>query len=107
MSDPQRAGAVRVEDRGHVRILTLDRPERRNALDLADRLDLLTALRAADHEARAVVLTGAGSVFSAGGDIRSMSQDRDVARQRLDVVNAVVRQLVTGDRPVIAAVEGG
>lgn len=102
-----RAKAVRVEDRGHVRILTLDRPERRNALDLADRLDLLAALRAADQEARAAVLTGAGSVFSAGGDIRSMSQDRDVARQRLEVVNAVVRQLVNGERPVVAAVEGG
>ena len=104
-----RTEAVRVEDRGHVRILTLDRPERRNALDLADRLDLLAALRSAEVDAgvRAVVLTGAGSVFSAGGDIRSMSQDRDVARQRLEVVNAVVRQLVTGDLPVVAAVEGG
>ncbi|GGR72525.1 enoyl-CoA hydratase/carnithine racemase [Nocardioides luteus] len=107
MSEETRAGAVRVEDRGHVRILTLDRPERRNALDLADRVDLLEALRDADREARAIVLTGGGSVFSAGGDIRSMSQDRDVARQRLEVVNAVVRQLVGGERPVVAAVEGG
>lgn len=103
--------AVRVEDhdvdRGHVRILTIDRQERRNALDLADREDLLEALRAADEEARAIVLTGAGPVFCAGGDIGSMSQDRDVARHRLEVVNAVARQLVNGRRPVVAAVEGG
>lgn len=99
--------AVTVEDRGPVRILTLARPERRNALDLDDRLDLLEALRAADREARAVVLTGAGAVFCAGGDIRSMSQDREVARRRLDVVNAVVRQMVNGERPIVAAVEGG
>jgi enoyl-CoA hydratase/carnithine racemase len=99
--------AVAVEDRGHVRVLTIDRPGRRNALDLEDRLELLEALRAADREARAVVLTGAGAVFCAGGDIRSMSQDREVARRRLEVVNAVVRQMVTGDRPIVAAVEGG
>lgn len=99
--------AVIVEDRGPVRVLTIDRPARRNALDLDDRLDLLDALRTADREARAIVLTGAGSVFCAGGDIRSMSQDPEVARHRLEVVNAVVRQLVTGQRPVVAAVEGG
>lgn len=99
--------AVAVEDRGHVRVLTIDRPDRRNALDLEDRLELLEALRAADRETRAVVLTGAGAVFCAGGDIRSMSQDREVARRRLEVVNAVVRQMVTGDRPIVAAVEGG
>lgn len=99
--------AVRTEDRGHVRILTLDRPERRNALDLQDRVDLLDALTAADRAARAIVLTGTGAVFCAGGDIRSMSQDREVARHRLDVVNAVVRQMVAGDRPIVAAVEGG
>jgi enoyl-CoA hydratase/carnithine racemase len=101
------SAAVTVEDRGHVRVLTIDRPERRNALDLEDRLELLETLRTADREARAVVLTGAGAVFCAGGDIRSMSQDRDVARRRLEVVNAVVRQLVSGKRPVVAAVEGG
>lgn len=99
--------AVVVEDRGPVRVLTIDRPARRNALDLDDRLELLDALKAADREARAIVLTGAGTVFCAGGDIRSMSQDPEVARQRLEVVNAVVRQMVTGERPIVAAVEGG
>ncbi|GLY67979.1 enoyl-CoA hydratase/isomerase family protein [Amycolatopsis taiwanensis] len=99
--------AVVVEDRGSIRILTIDRPTRRNALDLDDRLELLDALKAADREARAIVLTGAGAVFCAGGDIRSMSQDREVARKRLEVVNAVVRQMVTGQRPIVAAVEGG
>lgn len=99
--------AVRHEDHGYVRVLTLDRPERRNALDLQDRRELLDALRAADREVRAVVLTGAGPIFCAGGDIRSMSQDRTLARERLEVVNAIVRQMLTGDRPVVAAVEGG
>jgi 2-(1,2-epoxy-1,2-dihydrophenyl)acetyl-CoA isomerase len=99
--------AVVAEDRGSVRILTIDRPARRNALDLDDRLELLDALEVADREARAIVLAGAGPVFCAGGDIRSMSPDEEVARQRLEVVNAVVRQMISGERPLVAAVEGG
>lgn len=101
--------AVAREDRGRVRVLTLTRPERRNALDLPDRRDLLAELQAADAEptCRAVVLTGAGEVFSAGGDIRSMSADPDLARERLELVNAVARTMVTMGTPVVAAVEGG
>ena len=103
------SGAVRVEDRGAVRVVTLDRPERRNALDLDDRRELLAALEGADAAAtvRAVVLTGAGSVFCAGGDIASMSPDPAVAGERLELVNAVARQLLTGALPVVAAVERG
>jgi enoyl-CoA hydratase/carnithine racemase len=99
--------AVQVEDHSHVRVIALDRPARRNALNLEDRLELLDALRAADREARAIVLTGAGAVFCAGGDITSMSQDRRVATHRLQVVAAIVEQLHGGDRPIVAAVEGG
>ncbi len=99
--------AVQSEDRGAVRILTLNRPERRNALNLEDRLELLEALRAADRESLAIVLTGAGAVFCAGGDITSMSQDRSVAAHRLHVVGSIVEQLHGGDRPIVAAVEGG
>ncbi len=103
------SAAIRAEDVGGVRILTLDRPERRNALDLADRRELLAALVAADEKdsVRAVVLTGAGAVFCAGGDIRSMSPDPEIARTRLETVNAVARQMSDGVTPVVAAVEGG
>lgn len=105
----QPAPAVLREDHGRVRLLTLNRPERRNSLDLPDRRALLQELRdaEADEECRAVVLNGAGKVFSAGGDIRSMSQDPVAARERLDVVNEIARVLVAGSTPVVAAVEGG
>lgn len=101
--------AVRVTDHGGVRVLTLDRPERRNALDLDDRRELVVALRAAsaDPQCRALILTGSGEVFSAGGDISSMSSDPVVARARLDLANQVARELVGTDLPVISAVEGG
>ncbi|MGD6756423.1 enoyl-CoA hydratase/isomerase family protein [Streptomyces sp. BH105] len=101
--------AVDVRCEGPVHTLTLNRPARRNALDLADRRELRTALRESerDPECRAIVLTGAGEVFCAGGDIRSMSQDPDVARERLAVVNDVARALVRSAKPVVAAVRGG
>lgn len=101
--------AVLVTDHGDVRVLTLDRPERRNALDLGDRRELVAALRAAsaDSRCRALVLTGSGEFFSAGGDISSMSPDPAVARERLDLANQVARELVGTDLPVLSAVEGG
>ncbi|RNF78230.1 enoyl-CoA hydratase/isomerase family protein [Streptomyces botrytidirepellens] len=104
MTDP-----VLVAQDGPVRTLTLNRPSRRNALDLDDRRVLLAALLDAegDHSCRAVVLTGAQGVFCAGGDIRSMSRDRDVARARLAVVNDIARALVRSPKPVVAAVESG
>lgn len=101
--------SVRVTYEGPVHTLTLNRPARRNALDLADRRELLAALRESERApgCRAVVLTGAGDVFCAGGDIRSMSQDPEVARERLAVVNDVARALVCSAKPVVAAVRGG
>ena len=60
-----------VEDRDGVRVLTLNRPEKRNALDTALTRALLEALRATDEDddVRAVVLTGAGPAFCAGADL--------------------------------------
>lgn len=99
--------AILVEDHGPVRVLTLNRPERRNALDLEDRIALFEALVAAEREVRAIVLTGAAPVFSAGGDIDSMTADPVVGRCRLDTANAIARQLITSSLPIVAAVEGG
>ncbi|MFZ3566144.1 enoyl-CoA hydratase/isomerase family protein [Streptomyces sp. BH097] len=101
--------AVDVRCEGPVHTLTLNRPARRNALDLADRRELLAALRESerDPECRSIVLTGAGEVFCAGGDIRSMSPDPEVARERLAVVGDVARALVCSAKPVVAAVRGG
>ncbi|WP_232464790.1 enoyl-CoA hydratase [Bordetella genomosp. 8] len=63
--------------RGGVLVLTLDRPERRNALSLPLYESLLVALQAAarDDEIGAVVLTGAGPSFCAGGDVVRMASN--------------------------------
>jgi len=100
--------SIRCEDRADdVRVVLLNRPDRRNALDLDDRLELLEVLSTAVEESRAIVLSGTGDTFCAGGDLASMTGDRSIARERLDVTNSIVRLLSTGPRPVIAAVEGG
>ena len=94
---------------GSVLTITLNEPRRRNPLSLPMREELLTALRQAgdDDAVRAVVLTGAGTIFCAGGDIASMSDDRTTAVYRLHLLGEVIETLVALPKPVVAAVEGG
>ena len=92
----------------HVRVITLARPSRRNALTPRDREDLLAAFESAfaDRTTRVVVLHGYGEHFSAGGDISSMTDDRDESLRRLDVLADIARALIQSRKPVVAAVEG-
>lgn len=89
--------------------LTLNRPERRNALseELRDTLrdELEQAL--ADDAVRAIVLTGAGGVFCAGGDISlPLVTDPAAGRARMEAHHRVVRLLAEAPKPLVAAVEG-
>jgi 2-(1,2-epoxy-1,2-dihydrophenyl)acetyl-CoA isomerase len=101
--------ALHWSDDGVVRTLTLNRPDRLNALDLTDRVELLDALNAfvADAHVRVLVLTGAGRVFCAGGDVRSMAPTGAEAERRLAVIGDVARVMATCPKPVVAAVNGG
>lgn len=99
-----------VEDRGAVRLITVNRPERLNALDAAT-LDALQAAfdaAAADDAVRAVVLTGAGpKAFVAGADIAQMStltpvQGRDFSLRG----TRMMRRVEKLPKPVIAMVNG-
>jgi 2-(1,2-epoxy-1,2-dihydrophenyl)acetyl-CoA isomerase len=100
---------VLIDRAGTVWTLTLNRAHKRNALDLPERHALIDALHAADADAdcAACVLTGAGPIFSAGGDISAMPTDPDAARARLHVLTELACALIKGSKPVIAAVEGG
>ena len=94
---------------GAIAILTLDYPERRNALAMPMRQRLVDALEAieADRDLRAIVITGAGGTFSAGGDISGMNvTDLASGRERFRLTHRLVRLLIKGSKPVIAAVEG-
>jgi methylglutaconyl-CoA hydratase len=94
-----------------VRILTLDRRERRNALDTALHRDLLLALDAADQDRKvhAIVLAGHGSVFCSGGDIKEFDGVPD-ARERLVERARLLTRLLSlfpvMSTPVVAAVSG-
>ena len=72
---------VRVEQADAIATLTLNRPEARNALDLAMREALEGALRAleADAGVRVLVVRGAGEHFCAGGDVKFMQSHRITA----------------------------
>lgn len=100
---------VLVEGRDRVRVLTLNRPEVRNAIDVPLRTALAEALEAADADpgVRIIVLTGAGGVFCSGGDISTMErQSRDRTIPRAQAAQRVVRAIWGTRKPVLAAVEG-
>ncbi len=97
------------ERRGATAVLTLNYPERRNALARAMRTELIAAVERiqADHEVRAVVITGANATFSAGGDITGMDvTDFATGRERFRLSHRLVRLIVESSKPFIAAVEG-
>ena len=90
-------------------VLTLNNPARRNALSLAIREALVDALERLEGDAavRAIVLTGAEGNFSSGGDISGMdSADFAAGRERFRLAHRLVRLMVKGSKPLIAAVEG-
>jgi methylglutaconyl-CoA hydratase len=95
-----------------VRVLTLDAPERRNALDYATVAALTDALRRADEEptVRAVLLTSSGSVFSAGANLREFRGELDGSAADFYESGAVWEELFTFvprmGTPVVIAVGG-
>jgi enoyl-CoA hydratase/carnithine racemase len=94
---------------GAVAVLTLDYPARRNALAMEMRRALVDALEAieGDPAVAAVVLTGAGATFCAGGDISGMDvADLAAGRERFRLTHRLVRLLIKSAKPVLAAVEG-
>jgi enoyl-CoA hydratase len=95
------------EDTGGVRVLTLNRPEVRNALNA----DLVRALHAAllgadaDDEVRVLVLTGADPAFCAGVDLKEVARDGGAYFRRLDTADAI-SQVGRVAKPVIGAING-
>lgn len=90
--------------------ITLNRPQRRNAINQAMRDELASAVRAieADSSVRALILRGEGGHFCSGGDIAAISDDKDAAskRQRLIDAQRTVSALLGLPCPVIAVAEG-
>jgi enoyl-CoA hydratase/carnithine racemase len=101
--------SVLLRREGSIAILTLNQPERLNAVSLAMREALYTQLLVlqADELCRAIVLTGAGDNFCSGGDISEMKPREIIAgRMRVELATRIFHLLATGPKPVITAVEG-
>ena len=99
---------VLAERDGPVLLLTLNRPDKRNALSAALRRDLMSALAADRDDAatRAIVLTGAGKAFAAGADVEELAA-RDTWAQRAFLQPPhVYSAIATHPKPVIAALNG-
>lgn len=98
---------IRTERRGPVEIVTIDRPDRRNAIDWPMAQALGTAFEhfEKDDEARVAVLTGAGDTFCAGNDLKAMA----AGEFPVPSVEGPPPMYVTHSasaKPVIAAIEG-
>jgi enoyl-CoA hydratase/carnithine racemase len=101
-----------VEDRGAVRLLTMNRPEKRNALNTELTRALLEGLRAADaaESVNCVVLTGAGQGFCAGADLAEFKDLTPEHAQRVDERAELTMQLHLAfskmAKPVVTAING-
>ncbi len=99
-------------DQGAVRILTMNRPEKRNALNTALTLALLDALRAADADEAigCVVLTGAGQGFCAGADLSEFKDLTPDQQERIEARAELTMQLHLAfpkmGKPVVTAING-
>jgi len=94
-----------------VATITLNRPARKNAIDEAVRTGLAQCIDEIERNraVRAVVLTGSGGAFCAGGDLRSIRSadlDNEGWRQRMKDAHAWLARLLSLDRAVVAAVDG-
>lgn len=102
---------LRIESDGPVRILTLNNPDERNAFvdDLHHAMTDVWEHLGDDPEVRAVVLTGEGKAFSAGGNVPGFIRDYDDPEHRrksLRMARRLLDSMVAFHKPLIAAVNG-
>ena len=105
MADPREV--LRIEDDGAVRLLTLNRPESKNAFNKAlyDGVRIALDEAAADEAIGVCVITGAGDAFSAGQDLKALAGVKDNPEE-LQGFDPFSRALARFDKPLLAAVNG-
>lgn len=105
---------IRTETEGAVRTITIDRPERLNALDVPSMRELRATLEhaARDARVRTVVLRGEGRAFCAGGDVATMDEHRragtlaELFHELTGEQELAVRAVVGMAKPVVASIPG-
>ena len=99
---------ILVEKKDGVAVITLNRPEKLNAVNLEMRLEILDTLEdlAVDDDIRVAVFTGAGRAFCAGADISRMDEDSPETRKQRARTQDVTRYIYEFEKPVIGAING-
>jgi enoyl-CoA hydratase/carnithine racemase len=102
------AGLLSLERRDDVAIVTLQRPEKRNALSIDLRVELADAFKALgeDSDVGSVVLTGAGPAFCSGMDVSQFGGDRAHKERLVETSIGCFRAVGNCAKPVVAAVNG-
>jgi enoyl-CoA hydratase/carnithine racemase len=105
---PAMAGLLSIERRNGVALVTLQRPEKRNALSIDLRIELSEAFGrlGEDDGVGCIVLTGAGSAFCAGMDVTQFGGDRDHKQRLVETSTAAFEAVGSCPRPVVAGVNG-
>ena len=101
--------SILFETEGPVALVTLNRPQRRNALSLELMSELIECLNkiGRDRSLRAVILAAAGKVFSSGHDLSEMvGRDLNAYREVFDVCTELMTRIQSIPQPVIAQVQG-
>ncbi|NON61847.1 enoyl-CoA hydratase-related protein [Acidianus sp. RZ1] len=101
---------VNVEDRDKFEIITLNRPDKLNALDVDLRKEFLKVLKEfnADLKKRVAIITGSGRGFTVGADIVSLQNldSADLASDLKETFYPIIREIRFGNKIYIAAVNG-
>ncbi len=102
------AGLLEIEHSGEVAVVTLQRPEKRNALSIDLRIELAeTFTRLSEDEGvGCIVLTGAGSAFCSGMDTSQFGGDLDNRQRLVETSTSAFEAVGDCKRPVVAAVNG-
>lgn len=101
--------SIAVESDGPTAVITLNRPQRRNALSLELMRELIHCLHTVggDRDIRAVILAAAGKVFCSGHDLSEMvGRDINEYRRLFDVCSDLMMKIQAIPQPVIAEVQG-
>lgn len=108
MLEQQNYETILIEKTEGVATLTLNRPERLNAVNGAMHSELSTILLdvQADADVRAAVFTGSGRAFSAGGDFSGASMEPKSGLTMMQEARRIVDTMLDLEKPIIAAVNG-
>ncbi|MCH8983966.1 MAG: enoyl-CoA hydratase/isomerase family protein [Acidobacteria bacterium] len=91
---------------GDVAVITLDRPDQFNAINLSLSAGLVDAMGQAGSEARAAVITGSGRAFCAGADLGMLDETSDLGMLLDDVFHPALQAILSCSVPVVGAING-